>query len=286
MRQIILNADDFGRHALINDAIRRAAADGLLRSASLMAGEPAFAEAVAIAKATPALGVGVHLTLIDGRPVLPPEEIPSLVDAAGRFRPDHTAFARDYLAGRVRRADIRRELAAQIARVRAAGIVPDHVDSHQHLHVLPGIFPLVLDLAAAAGIRAVRIPKVCVGEGNGFLSGGLGDIIGRLGLYALAGLARRQARRRGFATPDFFAGLVAGAAVTSGYLARLAAELAAGLDGTTEVMLHPGMESEMLASITGWQHDFRAEYDALVAPETRRAFVAHAIETVNFQALG
>ena len=286
MRQIILNADDFGRHALINDAIRRAAADGLLRSASLMAGEPAFAEAVAIAKATPALGVGVHLTLIDGRPVLPPEEIPSLVDAAGLFRPDHPAFARDYLAGRVRRADIRRELAAQIARVRAAGIVPDHVDSHQHLHVLPGIFPLVLDLAAAAGIRAVRIPRVCVGEGNGFLSGGLGDIIGRLGLYALAGLARRQARRRGFATPDFFAGLVAGAAVTSGYLARLAAELAAGLDGTTEVMLHPGMESEMLASITGWQHDFRAEYDALVAPETRRAFAAHAIETVNFQALG
>ena len=285
MRQIILNADDFGRHALINDAIRRAAADGLLRSASLMAGEPAFAEAVAIAKATPALGVGVHLTLIDGRPVLPPEEIPSLVDAAGLFRPDHTAFARDYLAGRVRRADIRRELAAQIARVRAAGIVPDHVDSHQHLHVLPGIFPLVLDLAAAAGIRAVRIPRVCVGEGNGFLSGGLGDIIGRLGLYALAGLARRQARRRGFATPDFFAGLVAGAAVTSGYLARLAAELAAGLDGTTEVMLHPGMESEMLASITGWQHDFRAEYDALITPETRRAFVAHGIETVNFQAL-
>ena len=74
--------------------------------------------------------------------------------------------------------------------------------------------------------------------------------------------------------------------MTSGYLARLAAELAAGLDGTTEVMLHPGMESEMLASITGWQHDFRAEYDALVAPETRRAFAAHAIETVNFQALG
>ena len=277
MRQIILNADDFGRHALINEAVRRAAADGL--------GEPAFAEAVAIAKATPALGVGVHLTLIDGRPVLPPEEIPSLVDDAGRFRPDHTAFARDYLAGRVRRADIRRELAAQIAKVRAAGIVPDHVDSHQHLHVLPGIFPLVLDLAEAAGIRAVRIPRVCVGEGNGFLSGGLGDIVGRLGLYTLAGLARRQARRRGFATPDFFAGLVAGAAVTSGYLARLVAELAAGLDGTTEVMLHPGMESEMLASITGWQHDFRAEYDALVSPETRRAFAAHEIETVNFQAL-
>ena len=116
MRQIILNADDFGRHALINEAVRRAAADGLLRSASLMAGEPAFSEAVAIAKVTPALGVGVHLTLIDGCPVLPPEEIPSLVDDAGRFRPDHTAFARDYLAGRVRRADIRRELAAQIAK--------------------------------------------------------------------------------------------------------------------------------------------------------------------------
>ena len=130
MRQIILNADDFGRHALINEAVRRAAADGLLRSASLMAGELAFSEAVAIAKATPALGVGVHLTLIDGRPVLPPEEIPSLVDDAGRFRPDHTAFARDYLAGRVRRADIRRELAAQMAKRERLAAVLDRLEEY------------------------------------------------------------------------------------------------------------------------------------------------------------
>ncbi|MDY6268713.1 MAG: ChbG/HpnK family deacetylase [Selenomonadaceae bacterium] len=113
MRNIILNADDFGRHALINAAVRDGVERGVLRSASLMAGEPAFDDAVAIAKAHPALGIGVHFTLVDGRPVLPPARVMSLVGADGRFRPNHMVFVRDYLCGRIRRDDIRRELAAQ-----------------------------------------------------------------------------------------------------------------------------------------------------------------------------
>ena len=71
MSQIILNADDFGRHACINAAVRESVERGLLRSVSLMAGEPAFDDAVTIAKAHPSLGVGIHFTLVDGRPVLP-----------------------------------------------------------------------------------------------------------------------------------------------------------------------------------------------------------------------
>lgn len=238
MPNIILNADDFGRHALINAAVRDGVERGLLRSASLMAGEPAFDEAVAIAKTHPQLGVGVHFTLVDGRPVLPPDKIPSLVGSDGRFRPNHMAFVCDCFLGHIRRDDIRREFTAQAQKILRAGLRPEHVDSHQHIHILPGVFSIALDVAAAAGIHAVRIPAVDVGEG-GFLTGGASAIVGRLGLYTLATVARRQAHHRGFATPDHFSGLVAGAAVTEDYLVQLAPALPQ--DGsTTEVMLHPG----------------------------------------------
>jgi len=285
MPNIILNADDFGRHALINAAVRDGVERGLLRSASFMAGEPAFDEAVAIAKAHPALGVGVHFTLVDGRPVLPPDEIPSLVGADGRFRPNHMAFVRDYFLGRIRRDDIRRELAAQAQKILRAGLRPDHVDSHQHIHILPGVFSIALDVAAAAGIHAVRIPAVDVGDG-GFLTGGISAIVGRLGLYTLATVARRQAHHRGFVTPDHFAGLVAGAAVTENYLVQLAGALPR--DGlTTEVMIHPGKADAELARLYagGWEHSFTSEDAAILSPAVRAAFEAHALSSVNFAVL-
>ncbi len=285
MSNIILNADDFGRHALINAAVRDGVEHGLLRSASLMAGEPAFDEAVAIAKAHPALGVGVHFTLVDGRSVLPSAEIPSLVGADGRFRPNHMAFVRDYFLGRIRRDDIRREFMAQAQKIVHAGLTPDHVDSHQHIHILPGVFSIALDVAASFGIHAVRIPAVDVGEG-GFFTGGVGAIVGRLGLYTLATIARQQARHRGFATPDHFAGLVAGAAVTEDYLVQLAGALPQD-EKTTEVMLHPGKADDELAQLYagGWEHSFTSEDAAILSPAVRAAFEAHALSSVNFAAL-
>lgn len=281
--QIILNADDFGRHACINAAVREAAGRGLLRSASLMAGEPAFDDAVAIAKAHPQLGVGIHFTLVDGRPVSRPEDIPSLVGPDGRFRPDHSAFVKDYLCGRIHRSDIRRELTAQAGKIVLAGLHPDHVDSHQHIHMLPGIFSIALDVAEQFDISAVRISQVDVGEGAGWLKGSVGDIIGRTGLYTLGTFARRQAQRRGFAAPDHFAGLVAGAAVTSAYLARLAENLAKNrMEGTTEVMMHPGTSNDVLVPFTKWQHDFEAEFAAATAPDVRAALAKNQLKSVRF----
>lgn len=282
MPQILLNADDFGRHACINAAVRESVERGLLRSASLMAGEPAFDDAVDIAKAHPTLGVGIHFTLVDGRPVLPPEEIPSLVGADGRFRPDHGAFVKDFLCGRIRRADIRRELTAQAQKIVAAGIRPDHVDSHQHIHMLPGIFSIALDVAAQYGIRAVRISQVDVGEAS-WLAGSLGDIIGRAGLFALGVRARRLARRRGFAAPAHFAGLVAGAAVTPAFLVQLADSLARTKNaGATEVMMHPGTSNAALVPFTRWQHDFEVEFTAATSADVRAAFSKNALTSVRF----
>src|SRR5712671_178540 len=84
-RRLIVNADDFGRSRSINEAVIRAHREGILTSASLMVNEEASAEAIALARENPQLGVGLHLTLLCGHSALPRETIPGLVDAQRQF---------------------------------------------------------------------------------------------------------------------------------------------------------------------------------------------------------
>ena len=278
MKQIILNADDFGRHTLINRAVEEGVARGILRSATIMPGGAAFDDAAALARRTPALGVGIHLTLVNGNPVLPPSEIPSLVTEAGVFLDDHTALTVRVLRGSVNLAEVRAELAAQLRRVEAAGIHPTHADSHQHMHVLPGVIDIVLDLCSEAQIPAMRAPRAPLFAGN---FGGIGQLIGRAGLSVLAHRAAAKARRRGIRTPDHFAGIVAGEAVDTATLTQIAAGLG---EGVTEVMLHPGTDNETLIRDCLWNHDFEAELAAVCAPAVRDALAAAGAEALNFEA--
>lgn len=279
LRYIIINADDFGRHAEINRAVEEGLVHGCLRSATVMPGGAAFAGAIDIARRHEELGLGVHFTLVDGHPILPPEEIPSLVGAEGDFLPDHTALLKRYLKGGINLEEVRRELAAQLQKVEATGVPISHVDSHQHMHTLPGIIDIVLDLAARAGIRAVRTPRTPLFAGA---FGGLGQLVGRLGLSTLARLTACKAHRRGLLTPDHFAGIVAGEAVSEGELLHLIAHLP---QGTTEVMMHPGTKNDVLQEDSGWQHDFEAELAAILSPRVGAALQKAEVEPVNFRHL-
>ena len=276
LRYIIINADDFGRLAEINRAVEEGLVHGCLRSATVMPGGAAFAGAIDIARRHEELGLGVHFTLVDGHPILPPEEIPSLVGSEGDFLPDHTALLKRYLKGGVNLEEVRRELAAQLQKIEATGIPISHVDSHQHMHTLPGIIDIVLDLAARAGIRAVRTPRTPLFAGA---FGGLGQLVGRLGLSTLARLAACKAHRRGLLTPDHFAGIVAGEAVSEGELLHLIAHLP---QGTTEVMMHPGTKNDVLQEDSGWQHDFESELAAILSPRVEAALQKAEVEPVNF----
>jgi len=280
LKQIIVNADDFGRHVLINRAVERGVTDGVLRSATIMPGGAAFDDAAELAARSPKLGVGIHLTLVNGNPVLPPAEIPSLVTEAGIFVDDHTAFAVRLLRGAVNLDEVRAELGAQLRRVEAAGIHPTHADSHQHMHVLPGVIDIVLDLCRAAGIPAMRAPRAPLFAGS---FGGIGQLIGRTGLAILTHRAAAKAQRRGIRVPDHFAGIVAGEAVDTATLTGIAASLR---DGVTEVMLHPGTDNAVLIRDCLWDHDFEAELSALSAPAVRDALAAACAEIVNFRIYG
>lgn len=276
MKKLIVNADDFGRHELINRAVERAFVNGCLKSATLMAGGVAFDDAVKLAKNLRGLGVGIHFTLANGNPVLPPDEIPTLVTADGIFYGDYVAFLKRYLRGKISLAEVRAELAAQLEKISRTGLTLTHFDSHQHLHHVPGIIDIALDLAATKNISAMRVAdtRIFDGEPENF-----GQLIGRAGLSSLAKFAAHKAHKKNFVTPEHFAGIVAGESVTENFLLKLIANLRGG---TTEVMLHPGTDDKILRDFCDWAHDFEAELAAVTSPKILRALAEKNISAVNF----
>ncbi len=157
--EVIFNADDFGRSPGINQAVLHAHRSGVLTSASLMVTGAAAEEAVRLAQATPTLAVGLHLVLSAGRPALPPGQIPHLVRGADLFPSDPAAVWIQYIFSPVARAEMAREVQAQFERFAATGLPLDHVDSHQHIHMQPAVFDVLVPLARRYGARGVRLPR-------------------------------------------------------------------------------------------------------------------------------
>jgi predicted glycoside hydrolase/deacetylase ChbG (UPF0249 family) len=156
-RLLIVNADDFGRSEAVNLGVAEAFRRGIITSTSLVAAGPAFDQAAALAKELPELGVGIHLIANEYRPILPPAEIPRLVNAQGDFYSRPHQFARMATNPRMR-GELLREWDAQIAKIMKAGIKLTHIDGHGHCHAHPAAAGVVLQLAQRYGIAHVRLP--------------------------------------------------------------------------------------------------------------------------------
>ncbi len=279
MKQIIINSDDFGRHKLINLAVEKAFRNGCLRSATVMVGSRYFEHALEIVKRNPDLGVGIHFTLANGFPVLPPEEIPSLVTPEGFFHLNYVEFLKLYVKGKINRAEIQAELAAQLEKAQRAGLKLTHFDSHQHLHHFPGIIGITLKLAKAANIPAMRVADTKIFDGS---IDNVGQLIGRIGLGSLSKFAAHSAHRKNILTPEHFSGIVAGESVTERFLTKIIKNLG---EGTTEVMLHPGTKNDVLQKFCQWDHDFEAELKAVTSKKILKLLKENDITAVNFSAL-
>lgn len=136
MKQLIINADDFGLHENINLGIIEGHTKGCITSTSLMAASPAYEHALNLAAKCPDLGIGVHLTLVGGRPLTDPKSIPSLVDNEGMLCESYPAFLKKFCLAAVSLADVRRELSAQVKKILSDGVCVTHLDSHQHMHIV------------------------------------------------------------------------------------------------------------------------------------------------------
>jgi chitin disaccharide deacetylase len=279
VKKLIINADDFGLHEEINNGIIRCFQEGCLTSTSLMCGAPAFEHAVALLKMNTNLGVGVHLTLVGGiSPVLPVKEVSSLVDANGLFFSDYKVFIKKFYQGQVKKNEIKKELEAQMHKAAATGLAFTHVDSHQHLHVLPGIVPIIVSLCQQFAIRAIRLP----GE-NCFADYGYKTVwsrkLGRNGLTFCSKLAAKQFKAAGLLSPDHFFGMLSGGNIS---IPIVRAFLASSEEGTGEIMTHPGNSQNILGQLYPWEYHWEQERDTFLDESIKKDITKRHISLINF----
>jgi hypothetical protein len=155
MRRLIFNADDFGRSDDENLAIIKTLSQGVVRSTTVTANMPAVGAIHKVHSDLPDVGVGVHLNLTEGRPVLSPNLVPSLVNPSGTFWSKRQLLWRSCL-GLIRQAEVVAELSAQILRVMEWVGEVTHVDSHQNIIIFPCILPAALEALDSLGIQRIR----------------------------------------------------------------------------------------------------------------------------------
>ncbi len=272
---LIVTADDFGASIAVNEAVERAHRHGILTAASLMVAGEAAEDAIIRARHLPTLGVGLHLVLVEGRPVLPVKDIPDLVDATGHFRTNMALAGANFFFRRRVRAQLAAEIEAQFAAFHATGLPLDHVNAHKHFHLHPTIAGLILSIGRRYGLAAARAPVEPL-DLLAKVEPVSRTLAGRIAAPYARGVARRF-RAEGLAVPDRVLGLAWSGHMTRGRVAGLIANLP---DGLTELYCHPATENSYPGSAPGYA--YRAELAALLDPAIRDAVVERGIRLGRF----
>lgn len=247
-RRLIVNADDFGYNRDVNDGIIEAHRSGILTAATLMASGSEFQHAVLLAKDHPTLDVGIHLTLTGERALSRPgKALPATPGALGI----------ELVFGDL---NIARELELQVQRVLDAGLIPTHLDTHKHAHLLPQVAEAVGELSARHRIRWVRRP---------------------LAKPILGGLSLRRLAKHGCRLTDHFLGFDMTGRFGAAELEALIRELPEGL---SEFMCHPGRFGDQLrVARTRLKQSRQRELEALTAPSVRAAVQAAGVILTNYR---
>lgn len=240
-----------------------------------MVGAPAMADALARAKRLPQLRVGLHLVLVDGRPTLPPERVPALVDDDGFFRNDMVKAGIGFFFSPNRRQQLAAEIDAQFQAFRATGLTLDHVNAHKHFHLHPTIAGLLLKIGQRYGLVAMRVPY----EPSQLIAAldSCAETTPAILIAPWAALLRARVRRRGLAVPDQVFGLAWSGAMTARRLVSLLAHLPAG---TTEIYLHPATSCNFEGAAPGYRYG--EEFAALTDPAVKAAALASGARLCGF----
>jgi predicted glycoside hydrolase/deacetylase ChbG (UPF0249 family) len=249
VKRLVVNADDFGRTPGVNQGIVEAHRRGVVTSTTMMVAYPAAEEAARLARDNPRLGVGLHLAVTGGAPILPASQVPSLVDALGRFaaKPEGLSAVHPY--------DVLAEARAQLKRFRELmGRLPTHLDSHHHSHQVPAVLEAVVTIAWETGLP----------------------------VRSLSYEMRSRLRREGIPTTDRFVQSFFDQGVSTEGLLRLLGDLGAG---TTELMCHPAIVDDELRAASGYAEPRTRELEVLTRADVRQAIAAAGIRLISFAEL-
>jgi chitin disaccharide deacetylase len=279
MRRLIVTADDFGRDPAVNAAVERAHSNGILSTASLMVGAAAADDAVARARRLRDLHVGLHLVLVDGRPVSAPERVAGLLGEGGEFdRNMARAGMRFFFLPGVRR-QLAREIRAQFAAFRATGLDLDHVNAHKHFHLHPTVAQLIIDIGRDYGMKAVRVPA----EPAAVLRRALPQARAPLPLCRpWVEHLRFRLRRAGMAVNDYVFGLAWSGNMVENRVLRLLPYLP---NGVSEIYFHPAVERSQALAAAMPRYRQTEELAALLSPRIRQRVAALGIGLTSYGAL-
>ncbi|WP_138505181.1 hopanoid biosynthesis-associated protein HpnK [Nostoc sp. PA-18-2419] len=291
-RFAIINGDDFGFSQGVNQAIIKAHDQGVLTSTSLMVSADAAQEAVTLARAHPNLAVGLHLVLTCGRSVLPPEEIPHLVDQQGNFSNNPAIAGLRYQFVRQTRQELRQEIRAQLKKYRSTGLPLSHVDGHLHMHIHPVVLRILVDLAPEFKIKAIRLPSEELGL---TLRINRSHLLTKLVWSGVFGRLRRYGERllksQGINFTQRVYGLLQTGGITEDYLLKLIPKIQANV---VEIYSHPamptaGFSTRPCANANAIHGDplnaavgaGEAELVALLSSQVREVLLSNGFEITN-----
>ena len=275
-RRLIVTADDFGINLAVNEAVEQAYNDGILTCASLMMKGAATQDAIERARRMKGLGVGLHITLADGRPTASRSQVRGLIDQDGRFRNDLVGSGIRWFFNPLIRLQLAREINAQFQAFVATGLVLDHVNAHKHLHFHPTVTAMIISIGRRYGMLAMRIPD----EPRDILvAAEPGANIPKSRLGPALRLMRRRAKRAKLAQNDHIFGLAWSGAMTEDRLLTLIPHLPEGL---SELYCHPANAdaAEIKRGVPGYK--YREELAALLSPRVRQSLTDNDVTLVRF----
>jgi len=282
-RQLIISADDFGLSAGVNAGILRAHREGVLSDASLMVNGAAADEAVDLARAVPTLSVGLHLVLVQGRATCAAQHIPGLVDRTAMFAGSSVASGLRYFFTPGIRAQLEREICAQLEKYLGTGLPLSHVDGHLNIHMHPTVLGILLRVAERYGIRALRVPREPLGISLGLdRRARLRKTVESATFKALAAYATPRLAARGIRSPDTMFGLHQSGHMTEDYVLGVIAALPPGV---TEIYSHASVVDAEARRWRPAEYECEAELAALTSPHVRAALDVAGAERISYRDL-
>jgi len=277
---LIVTADDFGLSSPVNTAIAKAHEKGILTTTSLMVSAPAAAEAITLAKSLPDLKVGLHLVLSNGKATLSASKIPSLVNKEGDFSSSQVCSGINMFFRAKTKVQLAKEIRAQFEAFKESGLTLDHVNAHNHMHLHPTVFDLIIKIGKDYGLTAIRIPN----------EPPLKSIIDNRKEKTLRTLRwlffkpfvsrmKKQCEENSIKFNDTIYGLNDSGHMNIDRLIRIIPHVS---EGITEIYTHPATERWDDIDPAAEAYEFEAEYKALIHARIKRAIEKFDIKLSGF----
>jgi predicted glycoside hydrolase/deacetylase ChbG (UPF0249 family) len=278
MKRLIVSADDFGLTGTINDGIVKAYRDGIVTNPGIMPTGEAFEDARRRLKELGIDDVSCHLALTETSPVSNAKSVPTLAAKDGRFPKSYPHLLAKLSAGLIRDEDIYLELKNQIELLRKAGLTILNLSSHEHIHLIPRIFDIVVRLAGKYGIRSIRHPA----REATFGILGINELYRALVIPYFDNRIKKGLDRNGIIYPDHFSGFIYSGRLREKTLIRILKTLK---DGTTELVCHPGFLGPEVLERYHFHTHCEEELFALTSPAVKRLIKEKDVKLISYRDL-